>query len=177
MIGIYKCLNNLLFMIKNIIFDLVETIYDPSKDELYPDALQVLDNLKKRFGLILVTDKTDNKETLIQNLGLKEIFDNIIIESKNKELFNKLLKDNNLPHSECIVVGDGATNELKIADELKIKSIQIKRNGKSKKNNQYISSLSEILDLINSINKNNLNNIIDQKEIKLKDRNNKKYIL
>ncbi len=177
MIRLYKYINNFLSMIKNIIFDLVDTLYDQSKDGLYQDALPALNDLKKRFGLILVTDKTDNKESLVHDLGLKEIFDKVIIESKNKELFNRLLNESRLHHSECIVVGDGATNELNIANELNIKSIKIKRNSKSKskKNTRYISSLTEIMDLIDSINKNNQNNIIDQKEITLKDRNNKKY--
>lgn len=164
-------------MIKSVIFDLVGTLYDDSADELYRDALPTLNELKNRFGLVLVTDIKNNKECLIRNLGIYDIFDKVVIDQKNKEVLKEILRQSNLHPSECIVVGDGATNELKIANELNIKSIQINRDKTFKEDNQRISSLSKIAGIIDSHNKNNTNKIIDQREIILKDSNNKKYMI
>lgn len=114
-------------MIKMIIFDLVGTLYDPEASELFPEVSLTLSLLKNRFSMILVTDLKDGKKKLLDFLRLEKYFDDIIIHSKNNDLFADILSKNKIKPSECLVVGDDVKNEIEIARSLGMKFLIIDR--------------------------------------------------
>ena len=160
-------------MIKGLIFDFVGTLYDGASNRLYDDTIPALTGLKGKFSLILVTDASGNKEGLIRSLGIYDLFDNVIVQKKGIELFQNILQRNNLNPSECLVIGDGGTNELDIADKLNIKKVMINRSGDGTIADGCIANLAQVRSIIESYDKKGLGRIIDQKNLFLSDGNNR----
>lgn len=142
-------------MIKTIIFDLIDTLYDPNSKKLFPDTLTTLDLLKNNFSLILVTDFKEDKKRLLDDLGLEKYFDNIIISNKSNNLFESILNGNSIRASECLVIGDNEKNEIQIARNLNLNYLVINRK-KVLSNSDSIGSLIEII-LFDKISEDILN--------------------
>ena len=142
-------------MIKTIIFDLIDTLYDPNSKKLFPDTLTTLDLLKNNFSLILVTDFKEDKKRLLDDLGLEKYFDNIIISNKRNNLFESILNGNSIRASECLVIGDNEKNEIQIARNLNLNYLVINRK-KVLSNSDSIGSLIEII-LFDKISEDILN--------------------
>ena len=120
-------------------------------DEGYIQPLAV-----KKF---LVTSGYRNfQNSKIEKLGIKSLFDEIIIDEmdepsarkKKKRIFEEILKKNNLKKEEVLVVGDNPRSELKAAKELDITAVQTLRPGIKKwdEADYHIESLSELSALI-----------------------------
>ena len=147
-------------MIKCIIFDLIGTLYDEGSSNLHRDGIQVLKQLKKRHHLVLVTDLNKDKHKLVENLGLYNYFDKVIISKKNKELFKNIINDKKILPSESLVIGDNLENEIKIAKTLNMKYLFVDRKN-------YLQG-PNVISSLNQIN-SHLGNVKDGKTVLLRD--------
>lgn len=111
-------------MKKTIIFDFNRTLFDPESKQLFPGVLDMLSRLKNDNRLILITRKEGQRENLIEELGLKQFFEQIILtEKKTLEAFSLLLDKN----GKTIVVGDRLVDEIAIGNTLGCTTIHLKQ--------------------------------------------------
>lgn len=116
-------------MNKAIIFDFNRTLYDPDRDQLMENGLEILQNLKdKGWKLFLIGKGGANRENLISELGLQAFFEEIIIkEEKDIEDLRDLKAK--LPDYEFYSVGDRIKKEIVLGNKCNFKTIWFK-NGK-----------------------------------------------
>lgn len=100
-------------MIKAVIFDWVNTLYTYDSG-LYPFAKQVLDYLKPKYKIGLVTlaaPGVEHRKLEIIQSGLEKYFDAVVIEEqKGKLQFESVIGQLGVNPSECIVVDDQPYN-------------------------------------------------------------------
>jgi len=116
-------------MRKAIIFDFNRTLYDPEKGSFVQGAIGSLETLKKEgFLLFLVGKGTDERASLINELGLHRYFDEIIVkEEKDLADFEYLKKK--YSGVDFYTVGDRVKKEIRFGNECGFKTIWFK-NGK-----------------------------------------------
>jgi len=156
-------------MIKSIIFDLMGTLYNPHNSQLYEETISTLKDLKNTCYLILLTDLKKGKSRLIQELGLREYFDEVIIGEKSDTLFTNVMKQSNIDPSECMVIGDNEEEEIRIAKNLNMLSFLVKREKPPSPQQNTISNLTEINTHLTSCNNSNFpeDEILDEKLVEL----------
>jgi len=126
----------------------------------YPEALELLDSIKSNFKSVLITQGTfmqQNKK--IDSLGIRDYFDHIIIPKigEKKDSFEEVLNSLEINPQEIIVVGDRIDNEIKIGNELGMKSVRLLRGKyrfleprtENEKPDFEIKNLRELFDLLN----------------------------
>lgn len=131
-------------MIKSIILDFMGTLYDPNSNRLYSDTLPILEFLKNDYYLILITNLKEDKRKLIENLGLKKYFNQIIISKKNKELIADIMIKNQNKKSEYLIIGNDEKDEIELARKLKLKYLLIDRTINPPLKANSINSLREL---------------------------------
>jgi FMN phosphatase YigB (HAD superfamily) len=114
-------------MQKAIIFDFNRTLYDPDTQQLMPDVLNVLRYLKQLgYKMFLIGKGTEERKTLIQDIGVAPFFDKIIV--KDEKDFNDFLNlKNEYPEHEFYSVGDRVKKEIKYSNQVGCKTIWLKR--------------------------------------------------
>ncbi len=136
-----------------------------SKLKIFPEAKQVLEQLKAKGKkiLILSAHHQDLLRKEIAQFGLEGIFD--AIESSNRDKrakINKLLQENNVDAEEAVFVGD-TSHDIETAKHAGITSIGIpsgfepKEKLVEKKPDFLIEKISELPELIERIEKNQSN--------------------
>lgn len=107
-----------------IIFDFNRTLFDPESKKLFPGVIDMLTKLKNDNRLILITRKEGQREDLIEKLGLKELFERIVLtDKKTVEAFTSLIAKND----RTIVVGDRLVDEITIGNQLGCTTIHLKQ--------------------------------------------------
>ena len=108
-------------MIKGIIFDWTETLYERDTSQ-FDYSREVLDYLKKKYKLALISkakDGVDKREKEISDSGLAPYFEIIIAGGeKTKEQFLHSIKSMGLKPNEVAVVGDRTIREIKIGNSI-----------------------------------------------------------
>ncbi|MDP2671582.1 MAG: HAD family hydrolase [bacterium] len=146
-------------MIKGIIFDFGYTIYDPDKQSLLPEVLALLEKLKGKFKLALISRTADPEKRLqqIEELGLNKWFEAVAVtpkgENKDLEQFLEKLK---LSPEETLVVGDRVDSEIRQGNLLGMQTAhfnygprqEIKPQSEAEKAKFEINNLAEIENLI-----------------------------
>jgi putative hydrolase of the HAD superfamily len=118
-------------MIKCIIFDFNRTLYIPELQKIPEEAIKLLKDLRTSgLLLVLISIKEAQRDKLIDKYTLSSFFSVIkFVEEKDIKLFGETLKFLGCQPNEVIVVGDRIKSEIKIANQLGIKTIWY-RNGK-----------------------------------------------
>jgi len=110
--------------IKNLLFDIDNTI--ASNEEKTPNkkVIELFDNLKKQgFNLYIITNSLKHRALTYGNkLNIKTYYFSIKPLSKN---YLKLIKENNLKKEECAAIGDQLFTDIKGANKLNILSILV----------------------------------------------------
>jgi len=109
-----------IIMIKGIIFDFNRTLYNPESGALEPGAKEVLEYLS-RYKLCLISKKsTEDRESLIRDLGIVDCFLDIqVIEGNKQEAhFQRCLEKMQLVAQEVAVVGDRIREEIKLGNKM-----------------------------------------------------------
>jgi len=113
--------------------------------ELYPEVLEVLENLHPRFQLAVVSNFDGRLRVILEQLGVSQFFSHVFISSElgadkpDPEIFRRALNAIHLQASEVLHVGDDPERDWKAATSVGLSIFQLDR----KKN-----SLRELLELI-----------------------------
>ena len=98
--------------------------------KIYYDTKEVLDILRDRYKLVLITQGAANQQNKkIDHLGIRNYFDFIFIsEIGGKKVdFEKSMEVLGLKSSEILVVGDRIESEIKIGNEFGMKTARLMR--------------------------------------------------
>ena len=121
-------------MIKAIIFDWGRTLHDPDADTLMTGAKEILEYLREKGYRMSLLSKGEPelipvKQRKIKELGFEPFFDKIVLstEKSRKEIEEIKRIWQNIPDEDIVVIGDRALVDVKIANELGMKSIWLKK--------------------------------------------------
>ncbi|OQB40085.1 MAG: hypothetical protein BWY04_01451 [candidate division CPR1 bacterium ADurb.Bin160] len=111
----------------------IENIRLLKLDKLYKDSKEFLEKYYKKYNLILITGRSNKKNTKIQidELGISKFFKKIEIIKPTKNISEKKTKLTQ-KHKCFVIIGDTET-EKNVSDSLKIKFYPISRGFRSKK--------------------------------------------
>ena len=118
---------------------------------VYPDVLEILEYLSKKYKLIIITKSTKHFiDIKLEIEGLNNYFtqifsapDNFHSSKKNKEVFENVLASLQIKPSQLIHIGDDHHDDFEVPQSLGIKAFHLVRSGKVKHAGS-ISSLSEL---------------------------------
>ncbi|MBW2964657.1 HAD-IA family hydrolase [Candidatus Woesearchaeota archaeon] len=107
-----------------------------SKSRLMPQAVQVINGLKKAFKVAVISDSDGDiriKRMRIEKAGLAGLFDRIIVSddigvNKPSRKFYDLISESlGVALDECVMVGDKPQVDLELAAQLGMKTVWVKR--------------------------------------------------
>lgn len=138
-------------LIDEINKDWIKNIENPEMlkyDFLYKDTLSFLIKTSKKNDLILVTARSNKKNTLdqIKKIKIEKFFKKIYVIKPNKNIPDKIKIAKK--HNCFAIIGDTEI-EKKVSDELKINFFCLNRGARSKKfwDNSKISSYSSLREI------------------------------
>jgi putative hydrolase of the HAD superfamily len=114
--------------------------------KLYPEVLDVLEQLRERFQLAVISNFDGRLRLILQNLGISKYFARILISSElgadkpDPEIFRRALKVMHLNATEVLHVGDDPERDWKAAKEVGLSVFQLDRPK---------NSLSDLLTTLN----------------------------
>jgi putative hydrolase of the HAD superfamily len=89
--------------------------------KLYPEVLEVLEQLRERFQLAVISNFDGRLRFILQNLGISKYFAHVFISSElgadkpDPEIFRRALKIMHLDANEVLHVGDDPERDWKAA--------------------------------------------------------------
>jgi len=101
--------------------------------KLYPDVLDVLEQLQERFQLAVISNFDGRLRFILQHLGISKCFSHIFISSElgadkpDPEIFRRALKLMHLNANEVLHVGDDPERDWKAAKETGLLVFQLDR--------------------------------------------------
>ena len=155
-------------MIKAIIFDFNRTIYDPEKNIIEKETIELFIFLRdNNISLGLISTYKKNRINLINGYNLRDYFDEILfVEEKCKNDFIYIIKKLNSTKEQTLIVGDYLRDEIKIGNLLRIITVWYKRGkfsnlvpGKLEVSKFIISNLNELKGIITYLNTQELNKL------------------
>lgn len=139
--------------------------HQPKKLNLYPDAVELLENLHRKYHLGIITDgQQEVQRSKIQALQLERWFSKILITDEQGQeywkphhySYQQLVSSFQLKPTETIYIGDNPEKDFVTARKLGMWTIRLIRHGDWKDlrlSSEYeadfeVTNLLEILDLI-----------------------------
>ena len=101
--------------------------------KLYPEVLDVLEQLRERFQLAVISNFDGRLRLILQNLGISKYFAHVFISSElgadkpDPEIFRRALKVMHLDANEVLHVGDDPERDWKAAKEAGLLVFQLDR--------------------------------------------------
>ena len=101
--------------------------------KLYPEVLGVLEQLRERFQLAVISNFDGRLRFILQNLGISKYFAHVFISSElgadkpDPEIFRRALKLMHLDANEVLHVGDDPERDWKAAKEAGLLVFQLDR--------------------------------------------------
>jgi len=135
--------------------------YDFDEVKAYPDTKEVLNDLSEEYKLVLISQgSADLQNRKIDLLGIRPFFDFILLPEvgKKKDAFDEAFKTLGFKTEEILVVGDRIGVEIKIANDMGMKTIRalkgkyrfVEPQEKNEKPDFEIISLSDIFGILDS---------------------------
>jgi len=122
--------------------------------KLYPETTEVLEDLKKDYKLVLISNCDSSIEQVLEKYNLKSYFDVVYLSYEkgklktDKGVFEEIAKSLKMKPTDLIMVGDSMDTDIKPAEEAGVKAILIDRRGRMEYKNK-IASLSELKGILN----------------------------
>ena len=124
--------------------------------EIFPETIDVLNELKSRgYKLVVVSNFDSRVYDVCRNLKILDYFDDFLISSEsgyakpNPGIFELALERNSLVPSKCVHIGDNFENDYTSPTKLGINAIFLDRENEDGENNiNKISNLNEILNVL-----------------------------
>ncbi len=156
--NIEEAVNNLLKDLKikldkNSIKELVNFLTKKAVNYIkpFPETLETLNKLKKRFKLVLLTNAfSPSSDALEEKYNIRELFDIIVLSFEvgllkpDPKMFEIALKKLGLRKNEVLMVGNSLKDDVEAAESFGIKGILLDRKGKHPKYPNRIKSLEEL---------------------------------
>jgi putative hydrolase of the HAD superfamily len=101
--------------------------------ELYPEVPEVLEQLRRRFQLAVISNFDGRLRLILQNLGISKYFAHVFISSElgadkpDPAIFRRALKEMHLDADEVLHVGDDPERDWKAAKEAGLLVFQLNR--------------------------------------------------
>lgn len=101
--------------------------------ELYPEVVEVLEKLRSRFQLAVVSNFDGRLRMILEHLGISKFFSHVFVSSEigadkpNPEIFRRALKFIKLEASEALHVGDDPERDWKAASGAGLSIFKLKR--------------------------------------------------
>jgi putative hydrolase of the HAD superfamily len=101
--------------------------------KLYPEVVAVLERLRQRFQLAVISNFDGRLRFILQNLGISKYFAHLFISSElgadkpDPEIFRRALKLMHLNAKEVLHVGDDPERDWKAAKEAGLLAFQLDR--------------------------------------------------
>jgi len=101
--------------------------------KLYPEVLDVLEQLRERFQLAVISNFDGRLRLILQNLGISKYFSHVFISSElgadkpDPEIFRRALKIMHLNADEVLHVGDDPKRDWNAAKETGLLVFQLAR--------------------------------------------------
>ena len=101
--------------------------------KLYPEVVAVLEQLRQRFQLAVISNFDGRLRFILQNLGISKYFAHLFISSElgadkpDPEIFRRALKLMHLNAKEVLHVGDDPERDWKAAKEAGLLAFQLDR--------------------------------------------------
>jgi len=101
--------------------------------KLYPEVLEVLEQLRTRFELAVISNFDGRLRLILQHLGISKYFAHVFISSElgadkpDPEIFRRALKVMHLDANEVLHVGDDQERDWKAAKEAGLLVFQLDR--------------------------------------------------
>lgn len=125
----------------------------PRRTHLIPDAIEVLEYLKNKYELHILTNGFDDvQEIKMTRAGIKKYFDKIITsetigyKKPSKEYFEFAFNATNSKNNEAIMIGDNLKTDIAGANNVKMDSIYFNPSGYAKPH-KATHEISALLDL------------------------------
>ncbi len=136
--------------------------YRHELEELYPEAIEVLEKLSKSYKLGIIANQSDGLTQRLEEWGILQYFSLIIsswdcqVMKPDKKIFEIALEKAGCEPCEAVMVGDRLDNDIYPAKQIGMKTVWIKQGFGGMQpieTDAYIpdlelNSLSEILDCI-----------------------------
>jgi putative hydrolase of the HAD superfamily len=147
------------------VLSVVESYFNPWKIELMPNADWLLENIKSKYMLMLISNFTDSTflNKTLQQLGLARFFKHVIVSEvfgwrkPHPTIFKRFLELSNAKPEETVFIGDDLEADIKGAKELGIKTVYLETETSLKGKNLAtvpdftVKSLTEISELLLSV--------------------------
>lgn len=101
--------------------------------ELYPEVVEVLEDLRPRFQLAVVSNFDGRLRLILEQLGVSKFFSHIFISSEigadkpDPEIFRRALRIANLQANETLHVGDDPKRDWEAARSAGLEIFQLER--------------------------------------------------
>jgi len=105
--------------------------------ELYPEVVEVLERLRPRFQLAVVSNFDGRLRMILEHLGLSKFFSHIFVSSEigadkpDPEIFCRALKFMKLQPTEALHIGDDPERDWKAANAAGLSVLELDRARKS----------------------------------------------
>jgi FMN phosphatase YigB (HAD superfamily) len=126
--------------------------------KLFPETLEVLKDLKKKYKLVLIANIDCFTKEVIDKYALAQYFDEIFLScdtgmlKTDKDFFDVVLKKLDMDKEDVLVVGDSIESDIRSADTYGVPCILIDRNNRMEFDNK-ISTLLGVRDYAESLEK------------------------
>jgi putative hydrolase of the HAD superfamily len=105
--------------------------------ELYPEVVNVLEKLRPRFQLAVVSNFDGRLRMILENLGISKFFSHVFVSSEigadkpDPEIFRRALKFMKLAPNEVLHVGDDQERDWKAATAAGLSIFKLERDKNS----------------------------------------------
>ena len=136
--------------------------WSPEDEELYPDTMECLRILKKRYKLGIIANQIPGAEKRLEKMGIHHFFDLIITSAEegaakpDTGIFKIALTRSGCAPEHAVMIGDRIDNDIVPAKRLGMKTVWIKQGfgkywniqGDCETPEYEINSLSELLSIL-----------------------------
>ncbi|MBR9675491.1 HAD family hydrolase [Candidatus Woesearchaeota archaeon] len=119
----------------------------------YEDTFEVLDALKKKYKLVLLTNSPFSTSDVVEKFDMNKYFEKVYLSYEtgflkcDKEAFDIVLKDLKVKADEALMIGDSIESDMHGAANAGVKGVLIDRRGKR----DYEDKAESLTDLKNKL--------------------------
>ena len=135
--------------------------WSPLYEELYPDTMECLRILKKKYKLGIIANQIPGAETRLEEMGIRRYFDVIVssaeegVAKPDPRIFNIALIRAGCTPEQAVMIGDRIDNDIVPAKQMGMKTVWIRQGvgrywniqGGSETPGYEVNSLSELLSI------------------------------
>jgi 8-oxo-dGTP diphosphatase/putative hydrolase of the HAD superfamily len=135
--------------------------WSPLYEELYPDTMECLRILKKKYKLGIIANQIPGAEKRLEEMGIRRYFDVIVssaeegVAKPDPRIFNIALIRAGCTPEQAVMIGDRIDNDIVPAKQMGMKTVRIRQGvgkywniqGDCETPDFEVNSLSELLNI------------------------------